>query len=300
MFRLRYLLLAVLLLAVVPWVLDGLPPLSCVIPTVDCPDEGAAPVSVDDTGKSATVSAGVRSNSTEIPRTEDAASSQAGSNDARVRSPVIQDAPGATARDATASPREDQVTFTATRGLGGVVTIQWHVPNENGFDHYVLDRKVKSDPDNAFERQIALQAVDGRGEYSLTDTPPSDTYTYRLRALAWTDQSDVGKALGTADVAVEYVIGLTVGDFALGAASGLVSVNWTAAHEAGVLRYVLDRKPEGAASYDLDVDAGYPQGDGTAYSLYDDPHATGTFIYRLRATLSNGTDRVLAEGGVTL
>ena len=66
-------------------------------------------------------------------------------------------------------------------------------------------------------------------------------------------------------------------------------------------RELRDRSQAGvAASYDLNVDVGYPQGDGTQFSLYDDPHGTGTFIYRLRATLTNGTDRILAEGGVSL
>jgi hypothetical protein len=299
MFRLRYVLLAVLLLAAAPWVLDGLPPLSCLIPTVNCPEEGIATVSDDSNDKSASVSAGVRSNSTGI-RKENAASSQAGSNDVPVRSPMFQVAPGASTPYSAAPKPENKFRLTATGGFGGIVTIKWHVPDENGVDYYLLDRKLQSDPDDAFERQIALQAVDGSEEYTLTDTPASDTYTYRLRALAWTDQSDAGKALGTADVAVEYVIGLTVGHFALGAASGLVSVNWTAAQEGGVVSYVLDRKPEGAEAYDLDVEIGYPQGDGIVYSLYDDPHGTGTYIYRLRAKLSNGTDRVLAEGGVTL
>ncbi len=191
------------------------------------------------------------------------------------------------------------MSFTATLGFGGVVTLRWHVDREAGFEYYRLDRKLQADPEDAFERYITFQLVDGNGDYSWTDTPARDTYTYRLRALASTDQSDAGMTLGTAGVAVGYVVGLALGNFALSAASGLVSINWTAAHEAGVVTFVLDRKLQGAASYDLNVEVGYPQGEGTAYSLFDEPHGTGTFVYRLRATLTNGTDRILAEEVVT-
>lgn len=299
MIRLRYLLLAVLLLAFVPWALDSLPLLSCAIQTVACVVDGGFS-SDDNTGQSAGPSKMVHPNLIGTPRKDDVALSQTGSYDVAARSPMVQGTPGATARDAAAPKADNDFSFTATLGFGGMVTMRWHVAKETGFDYYLLDRKLKANNDDAFERQVAFQMVDGSGEYSWTDTPPRDTYTYRLRALASTDQSDAGKTLGTTDVAVDYVIGLAVRDFALGAASGLVSVTWTAAHEGGLVSYVLDRKLEGAAAYDLNVDVGYPQGDGTAYSLFDDPHGTGTFIYRLRATLTNGTDKVLAEGGVTL
>jgi hypothetical protein len=298
MIRLRYLLVAVIVLALAPWALDSLPSLSCVIPTIDCLDESHATVSNEDAPRSTGASNAVLP---EPPRTQpddDVASVPAAGNTARAIS--MPDAPAAAARDGTPAARDNSFSFTATPGFGGVVTIKWHVPDETGVEHYLLDRKLKSDSDDAFERHITLQRADGSMEYSWTDTPPSDTYTYRLRALASTDSSDAGKTLGTADVAVEYVVGLAVGDFALGAASGLVSVNWTAAHEGGVVSYVLDRKLEGAAAYVLNVEVGYPQGDGTVYSLFDDPHGTGTFIYRLRATLTNGTDRILAEAGVVL
>ena len=186
MIRLRYVLVAGIVLALVPWVTDGLPSLACAIPTVECLDESPAVVS------------------------------------------------------------------------------------------------------------------DEKASASSLDAPAPDAYTHRLRALAQSDQSDSGKTLGTVDVALDHVVGLAVDTFTVGAASGLVSVNWTAEEEGDVVNYVIDRKPEGAASYDLNVEVGYPHGDGTQYSLYDDPHGTGTFIYRLRATLTNGTDRILAEGGVTL
>jgi hypothetical protein len=299
MIRLRYLLVAVLLLGLVTWVLDGLS-LSCAILAVDCVKESSATVRDQNAGRSADAADVVHPHPAGTPRHDGVASTQPGSHDASVRALVVQDPPGATARDAAAPNADNEFSLTATLGFGGVVTIRWHVANETGVDYYLLDRKLKANNDDTFEREIALQVVDGSGEYSWTETPARDTYTYRLRALASTDQSDAGKTLGTADVEVDYVIGLAIGDFAVGATSGIVSVNWTAAHEAGVVSYVLDRKLEGAAAYDLNVDFGYPQGDGTAYSLFDDPHGTGTFIYRLRATLTNGTNRVLAEGGVTL
>ena len=227
MIRLRYVLVAVIVLALVPWALDGLPSLACAIPTVECLDESPAVVSDGTATVFSNDVPAVRSNPVDV-RSDMAPGTPA----SLLRSPPVQDVGGANAsRDAVPPAPGNDVSFSATRG---------------------------------------------------------------------TDQSDAGKTLGTADVDVDYVIGLAVGNFALAATSGLVSVNWTASQEAGVVRYVLDRKLEGAASYDLDVEVGYPQGDGTAYSLYDDPHGAGTFIYRLRATLSNGTERILAEGGVTL
>lgn len=301
MIRLRYLLLAVLLLALVPWALDSLPSLSCAIKRVDCAHEGGASVSADNKGHAAGPSEVVRPHPIATPRrNDDVASLRAGSRDTGARALVVQDGPGTTARHAAASVPGSLLSFTATLGFGGTVTIRWHMATEAGFDYYVLDRKLKSDPDDAFQRYIALQLVDGSQEYSWTETPAPDMYTYRLRALASTDQSDAGKTLGTADVAVDYVVGLTLGNFALGTASGLVAVNWTAAHEAGVVRFMLDRRLARTATYDLNVEVGYPQGEGTAYSLFDAPHESGTFIYRLRATFTNGADMVLAEGSVTL
>jgi hypothetical protein len=299
MIRLRYLLVAVLLLGLVTWVLDGLS-LSCAILAVDCVKESSATVRDENAGRSADAADVVHPHPAATPRHDGVASTQPGAHDASVRALVVQDPPGATARDAAAPNADNEFSFTATLGFGGVVTIRWHVANETGVDYYLLDRKLKANNDDTFEREIALQVVDGSGEYSWTETPARDTYTYRLRALASTDQSDAGKTLGTADIAVDYVVGLTLGYFAVGTASGLVAVNWTAAHEAGVVRYMLDRRLEGVATYDLNVEVGYPQGEGTAYSLFDAPRGTGTFVYRLRATLTNGADTVLAEGSVTL
>jgi hypothetical protein len=299
MIKLRYLLVAVIVLALVPWALDWLPSLSCVIPTVDCLDESAASVADENAGRLVLAPDAVLPSPIRTPPQDDVAPIPAAAVEAPPRSVALPDVRNAAVREAPVSA-QGVVTFTATRGFGGLVTVQWHVPNEAGFDYYLLDRKLKAAGDDAFELHVAMQAVDGSGAYSWTDTPPTDVYTYRLRALGSADTSGVGKTLGTADVAVEYVVGITVGNFALGAVSGLVAVSWTAAEEAGVVSYALDRKLEGAEGYDLNVEVGYPQGDGTAYSLYDDPHGTGTFVYRLRATLSNGTDRILAEGGVTL
>lgn len=300
MIRLRYVLLAVIVLALGPWALDSLPSVSCLIPTVDCMDESRATVSDEDAPRSAGAANVVAPKPTPVPPGDTVAPPPVAVIDA-ARPLGIPDAPAApAARNANTVKRENEATFSATLGFGGMVTIKWRVPKEDGIDYYLLDRKLKGASDDAFERHVAMQAADGSGDYSWTDTPPRDAYTYRLRALGSTDSEDAGKTLGAADVAVDYVIGLAVGDFALGAASGLVSVNFTAAHEGGVVSYVLDRKPEGAASYDLNVEVGYPQGDGTTYSLFDDPHGTGTFVYRLRATLSNGTDTILAESGVTL
>jgi len=298
MIRLRYVLVAVIALALLPWALDSLPSLSCLVPTVDCMDESRATTRVEEAPQSASA-ARVFPKPTAVPPGDDVAPSPGAVN--TVRPVAIQELPAAPAtRNATAAPRENEISFSATLGFGGMVTIKWRLPKEDDIDYYLLDRKLKAASDDTFERHVAMQVVDGSGNYSWTDTPPRDAYTYRLRALASTDPEDAGRTLGSADVAVDYVIGLAVGDFALGAASGLVSVNWTAAHEGGVVRYVLDRKPEGATSYDLSVEVGYPQGDGTTYSLFDDPHGTGAFVYRLRATLSNGTETILAESGVTL
>jgi hypothetical protein len=300
MARLRYVLVAVIVLALVPWALDSLPWLSCAILTVHCPDESAASVSAGNAPRSPSAADGIRPKSTGTQPSESVASSLAAPGDVNVRPVAVQQILATTARDAAADKPNSSFSFTATLGFGGLVTLKWHVPKETGFDYYLLDRKLTSDNNDAFEREVALQKVDGSGEYSWTDTPARDSYTYRLRALASTDQSDAGTTLGTANVTVDYVIGLAVGDVAVRASSGLVSVAWTAAHEGGVVSYVLDRRLEGAATYDLNVEVGYPQGDGTEYSLFDEPEGTGTFIYRLRATLSNGTDKVLAESGVTL
>lgn len=301
MMRVRYLLVVVIVLAVVPWALDWIPSLSCIISTVDCLDVNAAAVSDED--RPPTVSAADTVSSRPAAQQPEAAvaSSPERPRENHPRVASLQTTPTAAAtRDIVVPQPSGVFSFAATREFGGIVTLKWHVQDETGIDYYVLDRKLNSDPDDAFERHITLRTADGSSDYAWTDTPPSDTFTYRLRALARTDQEDAGRTLGTADVTVEYVVGLTIGDFALGAASGLVSVNWTATQEGGVVSYVLDRKLEGAASYDLGVDVGYPQGDGTQYSLYDDPHGTGTYTYRLRAKLSNGTDRILAQGGVTL
>ena len=299
--RVRYLLVVVIMLAVVPWALDWIPSLSCIIPTVECPDVNAATASDEDRPPTASAADTVPSSRAEQRPGALVASSRERPTENHPNVVSLKATPTAAAARDIVLPRASGVlSFAATRGFGGMVTLKWHVQDETGIDYYVLDRKLKSDPDDAFERRITVRTADGSSDYEWTDTPPSDTFTYRLRALARTDQEDAGRTLGTADVAVEYVVGLTIGDFALGAASGLVSVNWTATQEGGVVSYMLDRKLEGAASYDLGIDVGYPQGDGTRYSLYDDPHGTGTFTYRLRAKLSNGTDRILAEGGVTL
>lgn len=301
MIRLRYAMLAVLLLALVPWTLDWLRPLSCAVQRMDCAREGRASVSTGNSGDAAVPSEIVLRDPIGTPRqNDDVALLRPGSPDVGVRAFVVQDAPHATGRDAAAPVTGGVLNFTATLGFGGMVTIRWHMATETGFDYYVLDRKLRSAPDDAFERYIAVQVVDGSEEYSLTDTPAPDTYTYRLRAVASTDQSDNGNTLATADIAVDYVVGLTLGYFALGTASGLVAVNWTAAHEAGVVRFMLDRRLEGTATYDLNVAVGYPQGEGTAYSLFDAPRGTGTFVYRLRAAFTHGADTVLAEGRVTI
>jgi len=302
MIRLRYVLVAVIALALAPWTLDGLPSLACAIPAVDCADDSFATVSDRDIAPSQSVAGGALLKSPETQPTGNVALPPPVANGAASRQPPAQasSANPCCARNAMPLAPADGISFMATRGFGGLVTIKWRVAKETGFEYYLLDRKLRAASDDTFERQVAQQPVDGSLEYSWTDTPPSDAYTYRLRALAAIDPNDGGTTLATADVDVDYVIGVAVGEFAVGAASGLVSVNWTAAEEAGVVSYVLDRKRNGAASYDLNVDVGYPQGDGTQYSLYDDPHGTGSFIYRLRATLSNGTHRILVERDITL
>src|ERR1700687_4223863 len=97
MIRLRYLLVAVLLLGLVTWVLDGLS-LSCAILAVDCVKESSATVRDENAGRSADPRG--------TPRHDGVASTQHGSHDASVRALVVQDPPGATARDA-AAPNAD-------------------------------------------------------------------------------------------------------------------------------------------------------------------------------------------------
>jgi len=113
------------------------------------------------------------------------------------------------------------------------------------------------------------------------------------------NRGDSGNALATTGDSASEVVDLADSGFHVTAGSGFVAVDWTTTQEVGVVKYLLDRRPQEAASYDLAVQVGYPQGEGALYSVVDQPPGTGTFIYRLRATFDNGTEATLAEGAVT-
>ena len=88
--------------------------------------------------------------------------------------------------------------------------------------------------------------------------------------------------------------------FALSASNGSINIFWTATTEVGVNIYLLDRKLSDAITYEEGVLADYPAGIGAQHSITDSPPAKGTYRYRLRASLSDGTSKIIGEGTVTL
>jgi len=92
----------------------------------------------------------------------------------------------------------------------------------------------------------------------------------------------------------------TITNFALTSANGTVTASWLSVKEIGLALYIIDRKLQGVASWDLAVQIAFPQGSGSQYDITDTPPTSGIFDYQLRAQFGNGTEKVIASGTVTV
>jgi len=81
---------------------------------------------------------------------------------------------------------------------------------------------------------------------------------------------------------------------------GIVNVSWIVTVERGVSAYIIDRKLQASATFDLGVQASFPFGEQMEHNISDNPPGPGTYTYRLRVVFEDGTSATLAEGDVTL
>jgi len=173
------------------------------------------------------------------------------------------------------------------------------------------DTSVKPQPVDRAHPHVATQLVNDNKAVAVSTAPQNDIAPRAPAkpvilppadstvARPISKQGDSGTAVRTTEDRASDVVDLADSGFEVTAMSGSVSVDWTTAHEVGVVNYLVDRRPQEAASYDLGVQVSYPQGEGALYSVVDRPPDTGTFIYRLRAIFTSGTEAILAEGSVT-
>lgn len=129
-------------------------------------------------------------------------------------------------------------------------------------------------------------------ENKYTDKPP---VTLVLSPSGEEFSYDANGALVNADAAVTGFTLNPVGNLG-------VNISWTTTKENSVLMYIIDRRLQGAATYEEGVqvvfvdDLTVPKG----YSIAepDVVPAAGTYEYQLRARFENGTFKTLANGTV--